>query len=200
VPEYVDAGLYGSEGYIVEHISKGEWLSYTVFVEKPGIYDLSFRYSSGFPSGGGPFSFLIDTTVIASNIKVNSTSNNWKTYATKTINNITLPAGKQILKISFEEAGFNLGKLSFSLVKATGNTEINGEDLQIYPNPFSKNIEVIGATNNAEWQVFSIDGRLLKSEKLNSNSIDLDSLNNGFYILKIQDGVNKIHRKILKVE
>jgi hypothetical protein len=129
---------------------------------------------------------------------VNSTSNNWKTYATKTINNITLPAGKQILKISFEEAGFNLGKLSFSLVKATGNTEINGEDLQIYPNPFSKNIEVVGLTNNSEWEVFSIDGRLLKSGKLNTNSIDLDSLINGFYILAIQDGGNKIFRKILK--
>ncbi len=200
VPEYVDAGLYASEGYIVEHIEKGEWLSYSVFVEKPGIYDLNFRYSSGIAAGGGPFSILIDTTVIASNIKVNSTSNNWKIFATKTVNNITLPAGKQILKIRFDEAGFNLGKLTFSLVKATRNNEINAKDLNIFPNPFSKTISVIGASNLAEWKVFSMEGRLLLSGKINSNLIDLESLKNGFFILAVQDGDNKIFRKVYKEE
>ena len=54
--EYVDVEYNGeSEGPTLGWIESGEWVEYTISVEEPGYYDLSYRYASDIPNGGGPF-------------------------------------------------------------------------------------------------------------------------------------------------
>lgn len=113
--EYVDAVTDTNEGQVIGWISAGEWVEYTIDVQTAGNYDLSFRYASGNAAGGGPFHLEVDDKIISSDISVNSTSTtNWTTWATKTVNNIELNKGLQVLRLSFTNGEFNLGKLTFS--------------------------------------------------------------------------------------
>jgi endo-1,3(4)-beta-glucanase len=113
--ESVDATLDAAEGAIVSNISAGEWLEYTVNVAQTGLYSLAFRYASGNSAGGGPFSLELDGQSISSSIVVPSTSTTvWTIWATKTVNDIPLTAGKHILKIAFSAGEFNLGKMTFT--------------------------------------------------------------------------------------
>jgi endoglucanase Acf2 len=202
-PEYVDAGLFGSEGNTVEFIEKGEWLSYSVFIEKSGIYRLNFRYSSGLAVGGGPFSIAIDTINIVSNIRVNSTSNNWKVYATKQIDSIVLPAGNHILKLNFDEAGFNLGKLSFTLVSTTGNVELSAMPIVIFPNPATDKLTISTDRNELlSVKVYNLSGLEIMHQNIETgrrNELAIQELKTGLYLLAItREGGSVCYKRFLK--
>ncbi|MFY0673059.1 MAG: carbohydrate-binding protein [Bacteroidia bacterium] len=111
--EYVDAGNSFSEGKIVGWINSGEWLEYTVDVDKAGYYNLNLRYASGNQNGGGPFNIYSDGTEIMNNITV-SNSGDWDVWKTKTISKIPLKEGTQILKLEFDGGEMNIGKLTFA--------------------------------------------------------------------------------------
>ena len=112
--EGVDAATTAGEGNTVGWIEAGEWLEYTVDVANSGLYNVSIRFASGNTGGGGPFWFeKEDGTKISPDITVPFTDNNWSAYQTKTINNISLQAGKQIIRVKIGKGGFNLGKMTF---------------------------------------------------------------------------------------
>jgi endoglucanase Acf2 len=115
--ESVDASLNATEGATVGWISSGEWLEFTVNVAQPGLYSLAFRYASGNTAGGGPFHLELDGQIISDNIAV-PTTNNWNTWATKTVTGIPLTDGEHILRVAFSAGEFNLGKMTFT---RTGN-------------------------------------------------------------------------------
>ncbi|MDG1805282.1 glycosyl hydrolase [Flavicella sp.] len=111
----VDVASVNGEGATIGWISSGEWVEYTVDVESSGLYDLSLRYASGNSNGGGPFHLEVEGAKISSDIYLNSTSSsNWSTFATKTVNAIPLYKGKQVLRLNFDQGEFNLGKLTFT--------------------------------------------------------------------------------------
>jgi endoglucanase Acf2 len=113
--EYVDAVSDDSEGKIIGWISAGEWTEYTVDVSESGLYSMAFRYASGNPSGGGPFSIFVDEELAVSNVSVPSTSTtNWDVWATKLVQNIALSEGEHVLRIAFAEGEFNFGRMTFA--------------------------------------------------------------------------------------
>ncbi|MCB9322856.1 MAG: carbohydrate-binding protein [Lewinellaceae bacterium] len=111
--EYVDASLDFSEGGYVGWISPGEWLEYTVDVQQAGYYTLVFRYASGNENGGGPFRLESDGEIISPSITVNNTGS-WNTWTNKTVNNIPLKIGKQVLRVFFDNGELNLGSMTFT--------------------------------------------------------------------------------------
>ncbi len=111
--EYVDATTEGAEGEVVGWIAAGEWMEYTVEVQQPGNYNLVFRYASGNSNGGGPMNIESDGVVVKSGITV-SNSNGWDKWTNKTVANVPLKGGKQIIRLYFEQGEFNLGKLTFT--------------------------------------------------------------------------------------
>ncbi len=113
--EYVDAEKSGSQGSIVTNISSNEWLEYTVDVKQAGNYNLSFKYASGNTSGGGPFKIESDEIEVKNDIKVNY-SGAWDAWTTKTVNNVPLKSGVQVLRFTFNEGELNLGRLTFTYV------------------------------------------------------------------------------------
>jgi endoglucanase Acf2 len=119
IEEYVDAGHSAAEGATIGWISAGEWLEYSVDVKTAGKYSLTFRYASGNSAGGGPFHLELDGKVLSANIPV-PTTGKWETWASKTITNLDIPAGKHILKLFFESGEFNLGKMTFAYTGAPG--------------------------------------------------------------------------------
>lgn len=115
--EYVDAIEVNNEGVTVGWISSGEWMEYSVLVGEAGVYDVEIRYASGNANGGGPFHFEIDGKVISDDILLNTTSD-WGNWESKTISNIDLNKGDQVLRTVFDNGEFNLGKMTFT---RTGN-------------------------------------------------------------------------------
>ena len=113
--EYVDASSDAVEGKVLGWISSGEWLNYTVDVKQAGIYKLQFRYACGNSAGGGPFILESDGQQVGPSITVSS-SGNWTTFTSKTIENIPLKSGKQVLRLFFSNGELNLGKLIFTYV------------------------------------------------------------------------------------
>jgi len=111
--ESVDAATVTNEGNTVGWISAGEWLEYTVNVQQPGNYTMTFRYASGNNAGGGPMRIESDGVLAKSGITVNS-SGNWNIWTTKTVTDVPLKGGQQVLRIFFEQGEFNLGRVTFA--------------------------------------------------------------------------------------
>ncbi|MCU4162818.1 glycosyl hydrolase [Carboxylicivirga caseinilyticus] len=115
IDEHVDASSDNTEGTVIGWIAASEWTEYTINVTESGLYSMAFRYASGNPSGGGPFSIFVDDQELASNISVPSTSTtNWDVWATKTVNDLALTEGEHILKIAFTGGEFNFGRMTFT--------------------------------------------------------------------------------------
>jgi endoglucanase Acf2/uncharacterized protein YjdB len=115
--EAVDAGTTTTEGVTVGWIDAGEWLEYTVNVLQAGTYDVTLRYTSGNTAGGGPFWFeRADGTKISPDITVTFNDTNWSTYVNKVVNNVTLAAGQQVIRVRIGNGGFNLGRMTFAYV------------------------------------------------------------------------------------
>lgn len=70
--------------------------------------------------------------------------------------------------------------------------------IQIYPNPASDVLNISGLTNKAEIQLINNAGQLIKSEKLSGNSVNINALPTGSYIIIIKDGEHTTAHKFLK--
>lgn len=67
--------------------------------------------------------------------------------------------------------------------------EMNQEGaFRIYPNPSNGRLEMIGLKgNNASYSLFSLEGKLIQSDRLNGNILELSGLKDGLYILQIEE-------------
>lgn len=115
--ENIDAAIVNGEGATIGWNAAGEWLEYTIDVATAGVYDLSFRYASGNENGGGPFYFQVEDQKISPDIYVNYTSD-WDAWQTKTVSDIYLTKGEQVLRLYIENGEFNLGKMTFAYKEA----------------------------------------------------------------------------------
>ena len=80
----------------------------------------------------------------------------------------------------------NVSKYDFS---NTGINIIRSNSVTVYPNPFSDFISIEHAEADSEIKIFNILGELIKQEKTvgSANTLDLESLQPGVYILQVQD-------------
>ena len=73
----VDIDTCAGGGYVIGWTHKGEWMSYTVNVEKDGAYTFSALVASGL--NGSAFSLSIDGEAITSKVEAPNTGD-WTTY------------------------------------------------------------------------------------------------------------------------
>ena len=150
--EYVDASVDQAEGAVVGTIASGEWLKYTVNVAQSGMYSFAFRYASGNTAGGGPFHLEMDGQLVSNDISVPSTSTTvWTIWATQTISDIPLTAGKHILKVAFSSGEFNLGKMTFARtadLPFSYPTANAGTDVKVVLPSTSTSLDASGSTES----------------------------------------------------
>lgn len=111
--EGVDATFIAGEGATVGWVVSGEWVEFTINVEKAGLHKMEFRFASGNQSGGGPFWLELNGKKITGNITVGSTGG-WDKWKSQTVEGIPLMAGENILRLSFGNGELNLGKMTFT--------------------------------------------------------------------------------------
>ena len=114
--EAVDASADPNEGAVVGWTGNGEWLSYTVDVQKAGFYNVEIRFASGNTNGGGPLFFVLDKDTVSTAVSFTHT-NGWDKWSTKTANNVALKKGIQTLKVAIGGGEFNFGEMKFTFDK-----------------------------------------------------------------------------------
>ena len=79
------------------------------------------------------------------------------------------------------------------------NKEIDKkDDYRIYPNPTTEKIFLSENFNNANYQIISLLGAVVKSGVINNDMIDLSELKPGIYILNIGENNTEVMVKIVK--
>ena len=103
-----------TNGYHLAHTNNGEWVKHTVTVNQSGFYNIKIKFAS--LESGGKIKLELDDTDITGQVSLIGSSGNWNYFITKTVKNIYIEAGTQILKTSIlGDITYNLSHLIFSL-------------------------------------------------------------------------------------
>lgn len=81
----------------------------------------------------------------------------------------------------------------------TNTTKAIEQNITIYPNPSHGKIHVIGLEEkNYSYQIINTSGRSIETGFVNGNEvIDVSGINNGLYLLQLNDGVKTISKRII---
>ncbi|MCF0223696.1 MAG: carbohydrate-binding protein, partial [Fibrobacter sp.] len=149
--EGVDIVLGGS-GMAIGYTSEGEWLEYTVNVEKAGKYAISASASTGAEQAG--FSLEIDGKQIGDEFVVSQTGEDWSVYTTVKGGTVELPAGEQIIRLNITGSNVNVDWLKFEAMEGDKIIEI--------PDAIASNIN-LNTSAAATYDVFDISGQKIAS-------------------------------------
>ena len=92
------------------------------------------------------------------------------------------------------------------IVTITGQTSgiqvtgLNGEDINIYPNPAADGIFTINGLRNAQLiRIMDLDGRIVKNiNAAGKTSVELRlNVSPGIYVIRISDNKESIYKKIM---
>ena len=98
-------------GHNVGWTRAGEWLEYTINVATAGSYNLEFRVAS--LAAGGTFQVNVGGVNKTGTLTVPNTGG-WQNWTTITKSNVTLAAGKQVLRLALNSVGASGGVANFN--------------------------------------------------------------------------------------
>lgn len=81
---------------------------------------------------------------------------------------------------------------------SVNNIASNLNEITVYPNPFSDNINILLDEYNGHYYIYTIDGKLQMDGVLNSKTINLESLDKGVFILEVKTNNQVFTKRILK--
>jgi GH35 family endo-1,4-beta-xylanase len=176
----VDIDNSADGGYVVGWTSSGEWLEYTVKVEKEQYLDWSAKVASGLE--GSAFRIYMGETDISGEISVPQTaSSDWTVYTeVEGRTNIAMPEGTYNLRLVIEGAYCNIDKVTFS-----------SDQTGVYDRKIDK--------FDGAYEVFSVTGIRWGTVEVNNGNISNLSgrLPNGIYILRNEDGTGEARRIVI---
>lgn len=186
VNEGVDIG--GSNGsYSLAWTATGEWLEYSVNIEKDAIYEFEFRTAAA--TSGGLLGIDLDGSSVLSGVVVPQTSD-WNTYVTFK-ETVTLSQGEQVLRFNIENAAFNIDKIIIAEKPAFSvNGKFTKNDVSVFPNP--SNSGVFFFSKETEFIIYSLTGEVLLSGK--GKELDLSGQTKGVFLLNIGGETVKLMR------
>jgi aryl-phospho-beta-D-glucosidase BglC (GH1 family) len=103
----VDIGAITTGGNFVGWTAIGEWLEYTVNVNKTSSYD--FKFVTASPSGTGQIGINVDGTVLFTGLTTPTTTD-FNTYTSFT-KSASLSQGQHVIRVLIQNSGFNLDKI-----------------------------------------------------------------------------------------
>jgi len=79
--------------------------------------------------------------------------------------------------------------------------EVDVLEMRIYPNPVDGNfVTILSPVNGTKYiEVFDINGRRVMDTAINNNTLDVSSINSGFYMIKVTvEGQSKISKLVIR--
>ena len=116
--------------------------------------------------------------------------------------NITMSGGTVYFRVTPYFSGMTGTYLLEVHINRNGGIGIDEEyatNLILYPNPV-KDLLHVGCDNLKQYDVFSVDGKLIRSSQTDSDEdiIDLSGLESGIYMLRITSDKGAVTRRIIK--
>jgi len=116
-----------------------------------------------------------------------------------------LPTTGTTVNIAFRYTGYDGSNWFIDDVSIEENTmSIDDEDtldMRIYPNPVDGNfVTILSPVNGTKYiQVFDIMGKRVMDTTINNNTLDVSSINSGFYMIKVTiNGQSKISKLVVR--
>jgi len=193
----------GNGGRVLGYTEVGEWLLYTVTVEREQVYYWTAYVSSGVT--GSAFRIYMGDTDITGIIQVPRTgNNNWNTYTQvsgKTL--VALPEGTYQLRLVIEGASCNIDKIIFRTESTGIHSMENDKSMEIkaYPNPTTDYLIIENPGLEIKTiEVVDMKGATIIQRKVSEQKITIEtnSVKPGFYMLKAIKGDKVITQLITK--
>lgn len=158
-------------GFAVGHTETGEWLLYTINVEKEGDYNIVAHVSTGMDTAA--FKLLIGEKELGEFI-VAKTGDDWSVYKDLELNKIHLDAGKQVLKLLITKAFVNIDYLNITEFSEDDKTSI---------------VKLNVASSNSHYAIFDLNGTFIgnifaKTIADVKNNVSEKVKANGVYFIK----------------
>lgn len=166
--EGVDIVLGGS-GKAIGYTEKGEWLEYTVNVNKAGDYNLSVNVASG--SETSSLQFLVDGKELSKVIEVPKTGEDWSVYQIIDAGKVSLSEGSHEIRLTITSSFVNVDWFKLESV-------VNGEVVKI-PEQSSADTSSMalhgtnmhmGVVKSATFDVYDLRGNKVASFNANSEN------------------------------
>jgi len=206
--EGVDIEPSNDQGFDVFWMVAGEWLEYTINVPADTLYDV-IPYVSTVP-GFGNFRIFVNNVDVSGKVQVTGTGG-WQSWQPKTISNVPLQAGVQILRFEINtdyqsEISNWLFSLNYIKINIAGTVDVSDNNFipstyslsQNYPNPFNPTTTIkfdLPVDGLITLEIYDILGRkisTLVNEHRQAGSyeqvFDASSLSSGVYVYKLQAG------------
>lgn len=130
----------------------------------------------------------------------------WEAIANEELLQIT--AVDATVKFEEESAEVYIGSIDLGLIKYTidlhalgmGNNPAEKTTVQVYPNPVTHTLNLRNKKTIKDVRIYSTGGQQLLSKNINAlqTQLDLSFLNNGIYILQVEDNMETHTIKIIK--
>ena len=199
----------GSIGYDVGWTSAGEFLAYAVSVTRGGTYNISLRAAS--PSGG---TVKLDWDGVETYSFAVPNTGGWQNWQSIDLGNFHFDAGVHDLHIGFVTGGYNVNRLTFTLmvagVEESHEIPASYSLEQNYPNPFNPSTVIrygLPRQSQVTLTVFSLLGqevaRLVRGKEeagYHEVSFDARALPSGIYVCRIEAGNFMQSRKMMLVK
>jgi len=192
-------------GLNIGYTDLNDYAEYPVFISQSGIYDLNLRVAAQWQSGQIEISLIENGTSEILGLFNLPVTGGWQSWVTSS-NEVDLVAGVYTLKVRVAQPGFNFNwmELLYSDSNLSTNiVEVIKPYISLYPNPVNSSLTVKTTQNNIidNITLFDISGRVIlvkKGTNSVSEKINLSSLSNGSYFIKISTDSGEVTKKIIK--
>jgi uncharacterized protein (TIGR02145 family) len=114
-------------------------------------------------------------------------------------------SGAALLKIPYNRSGsvtfdlmVNAEPKQVTVDLATGIVMANNKAISVYPNPVNNILYINGLEPNTNLTIYDLGGKVLISQKVKNNQIDVSSLQKGIYSIQMEDKNGVVNRKFVK--
>lgn len=172
----------------------------------------NFNLGSLTSSGSGTYDFKIlasnqDTDNATMNITINgqtysgvpiARTNDWNVFQANTIEGVQLVAGSNTVVIEqVISAATRPDVMQFFKSESLSSDEFTKDDVVIYPNPSNGVFNVETSLDNPNYRLMSMQGKVLKTGKLEQKQLNFSSYSRGVYFLEMSSNGKRIVEKIL---
>ena len=176
-------------GYNVGYTDTGDFADYMIAVNNTGNYNISFRTAAQSQSGMLQLQLIDDESTQSLVVVSTPITGGWQQWETSTVVG-NIEEGLYKLRMKVLQPGFNINWIEFDYIE--GSMGLNSSEeyyFNIYPNPTSDFLNISNIHTDFKVQIYSILGSKLLDYS-NARRINVESLNNGVYLIKI---INQNH-------
>lgn len=184
-----DAGIVkvGTDGYGVGYTMAGEWYAYSLVIPCEGQFSVVARAATG-SANTARFTVSADNVAGEVAVDVPSTPDDWNAYAeVDGSGTLNLVPGDNVIRVHFDDSYINVDWIKLT----SSNAQC------AYAIPVAKNLRLNSLSGPVQYQVFDMNGHLLKSGTVSAQgsvqnlwSTASRGLSKGTYVLRYGNGAS----------